>query len=122
MKCRCDKKEEREIGWRTDSYFSSMEEISTINDGWRVIVVCPVCEQHWLVDEYDKVQSLYAFKIDNPDDITESKFLSVHTKYLLKAHNGESKDICRMARCNNHAVNDFVFCAKCLIQKQGVYQ
>ncbi len=114
--------EDRVTGWRSDSYFSQMGSIDEINDGWRKVLSCPECSQVWLVDEYDKVQSLFALKIDSPDDLSESKFLDIHKRFLIKEHGGETRETCLMAHCENRAVKDFAFCACCLITKQGVYQ
>jgi len=122
MKCRCEKMEERVTGWCSDSYFSQLNQVSTIDGGWRKVLSCPVCSQAWLTDEYDKVQSLFALKIDSPQDIDASKFLDIHIRFLLKEHGGESSETCLMAGCENKAVNDYAFCAMCLIEKQGVYQ
>jgi len=114
--------DERVTGWRSDKYFSNMESVSKIDDGWRVVVSCSVCFQTWLVDEYDKVQYLFAIKIDDPTDTSSAKFLEIHKRFLTKAHDGETEEVCKMSGCENNTVNDFAFCAKCLIQKQGVYQ
>jgi hypothetical protein len=112
----------RVTGWKSDSYFSKMESVSTIDDGWRVIASCPICSQNWLVDEYDKVQNLYAIKIDDPNDASKLNFLAIHKKCLIEAHDGESTSKCLIAGCENKSVNDFVYCAECLIEKQGVYE
>jgi hypothetical protein len=114
--------EVRVTGWHSDKYFSQMNLVSTTDDGWRAIVQCPKCHQYWLVDEYDKLQSLFAFKIDSPDDLEETKFLDLHKAFLLKAHGGESKEGCKMAGCGNNAVNGMAFCASCLVTKRGVYE
>ncbi|MCJ8300148.1 MAG: hypothetical protein MJK13_14600 [Pseudomonadales bacterium] len=114
--------EVRVTGWRSDTYFSQMKNLGVINDGWSAVLSCPICSQTWRVDEYDKIQSLFALKIDSPNDLSEAKFLGIHKSYLIKEHGGESSKICLMARCGNNAVKDFAFCADCLITKQGVYQ
>lgn len=114
--------EARVTGWHTDSYFSEMNVVGTTDDGWRAIVQCKECNQYWLVDEYDKLQSLFAFKIDNPAAIEEIDFLEIHKSFLLKKHGGESIEQCKMAGCGNKAVNGLAFCADCLITKHGVYE
>ena len=113
---------ERVSGWSTDSYFKNMSVVGKRDDGWRSILQCASCGQNWLVDEYDRVQSLFAIKIDSPTDLSEEKFLRIHKKHLIERHGGESKEECRMAGCNNKAVKEMAFCAQCLITKQGVYE
>jgi len=121
MSCKCKKLKVRVTGWRSDKYFSKMNSVGSTDEGWREILKCNDCNQYWLVDEYDKLQSLFAFKIDNPRAIAKVEFLEIHKAFLLKAYEGESKEKCKMAGCNNNAVNSFAFCANCLI-KQGVYE
>jgi len=112
----------RVTGWCTDNYFKKMKEVGTSNNGWKKVLYCEQCGQNWLVDEYDKVQYLFAIKIDDPENLSENDYLELHKDFLLKAHNGESSQVCQMAGCNTKAVNDFAFCAECLITKQGVYE
>lgn len=99
-----------------------MNLVGTTDDGWRAIVQCPQCHQYWLVDEYDKLQSLFAFKIDDPESIDKTKFLEIHKDFLLNKYGGESNEKCKMAGCTNHAVKGMAFCANCLVTKRGVYE
>ena len=112
----------REPGWRTNEYFSAMPKVGEADQGWRSILRCPACGQYWLVDEFDKLQSLFAIKIDNPNKPGESELLEIHEQALLKKHGGESEQDCLFAGCGNKAVKGFALCAKCLITKQGVYE
>jgi hypothetical protein len=112
----------RETGWRTSKYFVSMPKIGEANEGWRSILQCSECGQYWLVDEFDKAQSLFAIKIDNPNKPEESRLLEIHEQALLEKHGGESEQNCMFAGCGNKAVKDFAFCAKCLIARQAVYE
>ena len=121
-RCKCSKLATRITGWRTDPYFQSMNQVGSRNDGWRKFLECSCCGQCWLVDEWDKLPNLYAIKIDNPEKFSDQKFLEIHKVFLLKAHSGNSEIFCKMSNCNNKAVNDFVFCAECLISKQGIFE
>ncbi len=114
--------EVRVTGWHSDNYFSKMELVGNVDDGWRAVLKCQQCSQYWLVDEYDKCQSLFAIKIDDPEAIESMNFIDIHERFLLKAHAGESTECCKMAGCENKAVKGLAFCAHCLITKQGVYE
>ena len=96
--------------------------VGTTEDGWRAVVQCSKCQQYWRVDEYDKCQSLFAIKIDDPENLEKTDFLEIHKTFLLKSHGGESDENCKMAGCGYKAVKGVVFCASCLITKQGVYE
>ena len=122
MTCNCAKMKIRETGWCEDHYFGKMKQIGEDDDGWRGILVCPECSQTWLVEIYDKLQYLFAIKIDDPSNASETKLLAIHIDSFLEKHGGESDVDCQMAGCENRAVNDFAFCAECLIQKRGVYE
>ncbi len=112
---------ERVPGYREDGYFSRLEEIGRADQGWRVILQCPDCNQLWLVDFFDKVQSLFALKLDKPSD-SEKSFFQVHKKYLIEAKGGYSKNKCMMAGCQNNALRDLVYCPDCAIKKRGIYE
>ena len=121
MKCKCSKLKERVSGYREDSYFSNFNEIGQTDKGWRVILQCPKCGQLWLVDVFDKVQSLYAFKIDKPEDSGKS-FFEIHEKYLIEARGGYSHKKCMMAGCGNNALQNLAYCPECAINKLGIYE
>ena len=108
-KCKCHEMDIRVTGWRTDDYFKKMKSIGSKDDGWRTIVLCDFCRQYWLVDEYDKLQYLYAFKIDNPEDINDDKIFELHKLFLLKTHGGESVQYCQMASCKMPLIADVRF-------------
>ena len=121
MKCNCSKMKERVHGYREDSYFRHFDEIGQADQGWRVILKCPHCSQLWLVDVFDKVQSLFALKIDRPSD-SEKSFFEVHKKYLIETKSGYSHKKCMMADCENNALKELVYCPECAIKKRGIYE
>jgi len=114
--------EVRETGWRTSKYFSLMPQVGEADQGWCSVLQCPKCGQYWLVDEFDKAQSLFAIKIDNLNKPEESRLLEIHEQGLLKKHGGHSEQSCMFAGCGNKAVKGLAFCARCLIKRQGVYE
>jgi hypothetical protein len=112
---------ERVSGYREDHYFKRFNEIGRADNDWRVILQCPECNQLWLVDVFDKVQSLFAFKIDSPKD-TERSFFAVHKKYLIESRGGYSQKKCVMAGCENRGLMELVYCPECAINKLGIYE
>ena len=122
MKCQCQSMDIRVTGWRNDSYFNSMPEMQSYGNGWQSILKCSTCSQYWLVDHFDKVQSLFAVKIDSPTDVNKEHLLEKHIGALLKKYNGYSTNNCQFAGCNELALKGKAFCPKCLITKQGVYE
>lgn len=122
MLCKCKSMKVRVTGWRTDEYFRKFPKVGESNEGWSHILKCPSCNQHWLADEFDKIQSLLAVKIDNPEKVDQKEILEEHLKELLSKYGGNSKRICQFHGCNNFTVNKKAFCAECLITKQGVYE
>lgn len=59
---------ERVSGYREDRYFKHFNLVDDSDQGGKVLLQCPVCTQHWLVDIFDKVQNLYALKVDDPEE------------------------------------------------------
>ncbi len=122
MKCKCKKMRIRTPGYRSDSNFDKFPEIKKVDEGWRSILQCPNCDQYWLVDEFDKVQHLWAIKVDHPDKPEEKDLFELHKTSLEKSRGGYSQEQCRMAECNNAALNNSAYCADCCIIKHGVYE
>ena len=122
MKCKCAKLDVRVSGYREDNYFKSFPELKQVNDGWRVILKCPECGQHWLVDIFDRVQYLYAYKIDSAEPLQDGEYYKIHKEQLEKSRNGYSNENCAIAGCNNKALKTLAYCAGCAINKFGIYE
>lgn len=119
--CKCSSKNPRVIGWSSAKPFKNMAKVKTVDDGFRVIVKCNKCGQHWLVDEFDKVSSLFAIKIDSPNKPDDSDLFGVHEKSLIDEY-GLSTTQCHFAGCNNMALASKSICASCSIDKMGCYE
>ncbi len=121
MKCKCNKKKTKIVGWREDSYFKHFEEIDNACQNWQAVLKCPICSQLWLVDRYDKLQSLFAYKIEKPED-KEKSFFNVHKEFLEESRGGYSDKKCVMAGCLNKSLKELAYCPECAINKHKIFE
>lgn len=77
---------------------------------WVKLMRCPVCGQYWKVDEWDKYQTLYAFKI--PDAaIWKSVDVTPFVKErIIENRGGLQEGTCMAAGCGNRAVVGSAYC------------
>jgi len=122
MKCKCAKLRVRQLGHREDKYFKGFAQLKTVDEGWRSILQCSSCDQLWLVDHYDKLQYLYAYKIDTVELPTEGSFFEMHKSELERLRNGNSAETCKFSSCSNLALNGLAYCAVCAIKERGIYE
>jgi hypothetical protein len=121
MSCKCSNMNPRVIGWSSSKPFKNMVKVKVVDDGFRVIVECKNCGQYWLVDEFDKVSSLFAIKIGNPNKPDEIQMFRIHEESLIHEY-GVSYTQCHFAGCNNKALVSKAICASCSIKRMGCYE
>ena len=100
MKCNCANLSVRNSGYAEDNYFKNLHVLKEVTDGWRSIMKCSECNQLWLVDHFDKLQSLFAYKIDSMELPTDGEFFQIHKNELEKLKGGYSKEKCMYKTCN----------------------
>ena len=122
MKCKCKNLDARVPGYREDKYFNEFPEIKLVNDNWRAVLQCPICNQFWLVDYFDRCQYLYAYKLDSAEPLSDGEFYNFHKVFLEKSRKGYSDKKCAVSGCNNMALNELAYCANCAIKKFRIYE
>jgi hypothetical protein len=91
-------------------FLARLERISTKGDGWTTLRRCPICEQHWQIDEYDKYQAGLAIKVAEPGAWLTFDDRPVRKEYLIQRRGGLGTERCIWAGCSNTVLKDSAHC------------
>ncbi|NOQ51446.1 MAG: hypothetical protein GQ578_04430 [Desulfuromonadaceae bacterium] len=104
----------------SDSYFKKFKRIDWKDDAWVKLIKCPVCGQHWQLDEWDKYQTGLAIKIKEPESWRSYNDKDVRIDFLIQNRGGLSDGICAWQGCNNQALKGLAYCPTCAYEKSGL--
>src|SRR5271163_1470547 len=92
---------------RSDSYandFQQMKMPVVEAAEWKKLFRCDSCGQHWIVDNWDKLQSQFTIKIDDPTRWKEFDRTQLVKEYRVELHGGVSGEECMWAGCPKRAL------------------
>jgi hypothetical protein len=110
--CNCSKNKWFTYGHLGMSPYDQMKTIGIDESGWRKYVQCCICNQIWLVDEFDKLQYLFAIKVDEKLNKEQYEKIIIRLRYevLCERFGGESIEVCSWYQCKNKALNGLKIC------------
>ena len=117
-KCKCRKLPNYLIANNMQKPFNSMENVETKSNDWVHLKKCPYCNQYWQVDEHEKYQNGLAIKVNSPEYWHNSSDFEIRKNAMIKNHGGLSDNTCKWESCNQLAMCDMAFCAKCAYTQQ----
>lgn len=95
----------------TEGYQHFVGALENIEFGnWVKLMRCPVCGQYWKVDEWDKYQTLYAFKLQNESNWQSFDLTPQIKSSMIKKRGGLQHTNCMRASCKNRAVKGSAYC------------
>ena len=116
--CDCNKK--TKIVNISSGYNDFIEHMDDIDfKDWLLLKQCRDCRQLWIVDEWDKYQSLYATKVQSEINWKESDRDSLIKEQIIINHGGLADDSCMWAGCKNRQVKGSAFCIEHMYE-QGI--
>lgn len=71
---------------------------------------CEHCQQHWLVDEWEKFKERFAFKIKDATQWEKLDTTPMRKAYLVLSSGGTTKEVCSMKNCKGHRVKGSKLC------------
>ncbi|NVK88869.1 MAG: metal-binding protein [Gammaproteobacteria bacterium] len=110
MNCTCIKQESLVDITRNHSAFKkNLDPVAVGN--WERLMRCPVCNQLWKVDEWDKYQDLYAFKLQSAEGWEEFDSVELIKNKIIENRGGLETASCLMAGCVDKQVKGSAYCA-----------
>ena len=89
------------------------------DDGFRLLVQCDDCGQHWQLDGGERYGVALAIRVHYPDDWDAHSDYPARMIYLVKSHGGLSDQNCSEAGCQSMSVIGFDYCAHHLVMDWG---
>lgn len=110
MNCTCSKQENLVDITRNHSAFKNgLEPVAVGN--WVRLMRCSTCNQLWKVDEWDKYQELYAFKLQSAEGWEEYDSAALVKDKIIENRGGLEEAKCLMAGCSEKQVKGSAYCA-----------
>lgn len=101
----------------TDDYQQFVGALENVEFGdWVKLMRCPACGQYWKVDEWDKYQTLYAFKLPDAGNWKSVDVSPLIKERIVKSRGGLQNSMCMRAGCKNRAVVGSAYCADHLFE------
>jgi hypothetical protein len=101
------------------SPFGEYTIISKKDDGFRILVRCHECDQHWQLDGEEKYGVALAIRVHYPDEWDEYSDYPARMIYLVKSHGGLTDKKCVEPGCQRKGVRGFDRCAHHLVMDWG---
>jgi hypothetical protein len=81
---------------------------------WVLLMSCPDCEQLWKVDEWDKYQNCFAFKIHSREDWEAFDSEALVKELMVKKRGGLTDSECLSSGCSLNQVKGSLLCQSSL--------
>jgi uncharacterized Zn finger protein (UPF0148 family) len=83
---------------------------------WVRLHKCPVCGQHWRIDESDKLQTQFVVRIPSIEGWERFDASSLAKEFLVQSRGGLTNRTCMYSGCTEFQVNGVAYCANHLYQ------
>ena len=74
------------------------------------LFACPVCNQLWAIDEWDKYTIQTAAKIEEKEDWENNDRIDLKKELLISERGGLTDDSCVWADCSGRTVKGVAYC------------
>ena len=78
---------------------------------WTRLFRCNICEQLWAIDEWEKYQWQFAFKVESSEGWQKVDFTDLRKQHLIQSRGGLTNEKCIWAGCEGHRVKGVAYCA-----------
>lgn len=109
MRCNCGRRRDLvEIGQSYTDFVAGMRCLET--GDWVKLLQCPECGQLWRTDEWDKYQTLYAFKLSSPEGWESTDMKPMIKERIVENHGGLDTSYCLAKNCKQRALKGRAYC------------
>jgi hypothetical protein len=85
-----------------------MEQLDMAN--WMRLFRCKICDQLWAIDEWDKYQSQFAFKMTVLEGWQKVNLTPMRKQHLIESRGGLTEEKCVWSGCNGRRVQGVAYC------------
>ena len=103
-----------EITKNHSAFQSALNKIAA--GSWVKLMECPDCAQLWKVDEWDKLQTLYAVKISEKENWERFDSIPLIKEKMVLNRGGLIETECMWAGCNNMQIKGSAYCVNHLYE------
>jgi hypothetical protein len=103
-----------EISNNYSDFIAKFVEVALGN--WVKLVECPRCGQLWIVDFWDKYQTVYAVKIASKSDWEQFDSKALIKARMIENRGGLTDEKCMWAKCDNRQLKSSAFCVDHLFE------
>jgi hypothetical protein len=79
-------------------------------DQWKNLYRCEVCDQLWIINEWDKFVTQFAVKVDIDSCWKEKNTTNLEKKLLLQSRGGTTDEDCICEGCISPRVKGVAYC------------